>query len=184
MTHQFAELLFNPAVQAEQTRLGTRAQNERLHARGGPNQVLSAQETTFIAARDSFYLATANLEGWPYIQHRGGPIGFVKVLDASRIAFADFAGNRQYISIGHLTENDRVALFFMDYPSQMRLKLLGHARTVDAAADPALIEQLKHPTYRARVERAIVIEVAAFDWNCSQHITPRYSEAELATTRG
>jgi hypothetical protein len=124
-------------------------------------------------------MATVSESGWPYLQHRGGPKGFLKVLDPGTIAFADFRGNRQYVSTGNLEGNDRVALFLMDYANRQRLKLLGHARVVNAANDPAIIESLRDPGYRARVERAVVIGIEAFDWNCRQHITRRFTEEEL-----
>ena len=114
-----------------------------------------------------------------YVQHRGGPAGFVRTLDAQTIGFADFVGNRQYVSVGNLTTDDRVSLFFMDYPNRRRLKLLGHVRLIDPAAEPDLLERLAVPGYKARVQRGFAIKVAAFDWNCPQHITPRYTEADV-----
>jgi predicted pyridoxine 5'-phosphate oxidase superfamily flavin-nucleotide-binding protein len=129
-------------------------------------------------------MASVGETGWPYIQHRGGAPGFVKVLSPTQIAFADFRGNRQYVSAGNLSKDDRAALFFMDYPSRTRLKLLGHVHAVDLAADPDLAAQLIDPAYRAKVERAFVIDVEAFDWNCPQHITPRYTLEELEPAIG
>ena len=129
-------------------------------------------------------MATVSETGWPYLQHRGGPKGFLKVLDPQTIAFADFRGNLQYVSAGNLEGNDRVALFLMDYANRQRLKLLGHSRVVDAADDPGLIDRLRDPGYRARVERAVVIRVEAFDWNCRQHITPRFTEEEFRRFSG
>jgi predicted pyridoxine 5'-phosphate oxidase superfamily flavin-nucleotide-binding protein len=116
---------------------------------------------------------------WPYIQHRGGPAGFLRVLDEKTIAFADFRGNRQFVSAGNLAKNDRVALFLMDYPHQARLKILGHARVIDLKDDPALAAKLALPGYRAKPERAFVITVEAFDWNCPQHITQRFTLADV-----
>jgi hypothetical protein len=133
----------------------------------------------FIQARDSFYLATVSETGWPYVQFRGGPRGFLKVMDGKTLGYADFRGNTQYISMGNLTRNDRVALFFMDYPRRTRLKLLGHARFEDVTSNPELASRLEVPTYRARVERAVLITLEAFDWNCPQHITPRYTKEEI-----
>ncbi len=123
-------------------------------------------------------MASVSETGWPYVQHRGGPVGFVKVIDEMTIGFADFVGNRQYISAGNFTKNDRVALFFMDYPNRMRLKVMGHVRFVEDN-DYQLLAELEPDNYRARVDRGYVITIKAFDWNCPQHITPRYTEAEL-----
>ena len=136
-------------------------------------------EAAFIAERDSFYMATISESGWPYIQHRGGPPGFIRVLDEKTLAIPDFRGNRQYISTGNLATNDRAALILMDYPHRRRLKLYAHVEAKDLAADPKLAAKLALPGYRAKVERGLVIHLAAFDWNCPQHITPRFSEAEL-----
>lgn len=137
------------------------------------NDRLGPSEAGFIAARDSFYMATVSETGWPYIQHRGGPQGFVRVLDERTLGFADFRGNRQYVSVGNLAVNDRVSLFFMDYPNRTRLKLLGRARIVEASDGEALA-RLDVPGYRAAIERGFLITVEAFDWNCPQHITPRF----------
>jgi uncharacterized protein len=180
VTHKFAELAFTPGVRAMQERMGSRKAYAR--AEGGPidHDRLSGTEAAFIAARDSFYMASVGETGWPYIQHRGGPPGFVKVLDESTLGFADFRGNRQYVSLGNLLGDDRVSLFFMDYPHQARLKLLGRARPVTWDEEPELIERLTVPGYAAKVERGFLIAVEAFDWNCSQHITPRFTEAEVA----
>ena len=179
MAHRFAELAFTPAVKAAQERNGSRASYERFAARGPANDRLGPDEVAFLAERDSFYMATVSETGWPYVQHRGGPAGFVRVLDERTIALADFRGNRQYVSVGNLGGDDRVALIFMDYPRQRRLKVLGRARIVEVADDPALLARLALPGYDARVERAMVIAVEAFDWNCPQHITPRFTEAEV-----
>jgi predicted pyridoxine 5'-phosphate oxidase superfamily flavin-nucleotide-binding protein len=141
---------------------------------------LTDEETEFIARRDSFYLATITSNGWPYIQHRGGPTGFLKVLDPQSLGFADFKGNRQLLTTGNLATGDRVALFLMDYPRRERLKILGHARVLDAREHPGLADQLT-PTseLRSKVERLFLINVISFDWNCPQYITPRYAEAEV-----
>jgi predicted pyridoxine 5'-phosphate oxidase superfamily flavin-nucleotide-binding protein len=180
MTHRFAELAFTPAVRALQESMGSRKAYAK--SEGGPLHYdrLGDEERNFIAARDSFYLATVTETGWPYIQHRGGPPGFVRVLDAKTLGFADFRGNRQYITLGNLAGNDRVALFFMDYPRQARLKLLGRARPVTTEDDPELAAKLAVPGYSAKIERGFLISVEAFDWNCSQHITPRFTAAEVA----
>ena len=179
MSRGFAELMFTPHVQALQQQMGSRAAYARLAGSDDPaGERLGDAEQAFIAARDSFYIATVSETGWPYVQHRGGPAGFLKVLDDRTIGFADFRGNRQYISVGNLATDDRVSLFLMDYPNQRRLKLIGHARVVDAATDPGLLEPLRHG-YKAHVERGLVIDIEGFDWNCPQHIMPRFTESEL-----
>ena len=181
MPHRFAEIAFTPDVRAAQVRYGSRQGNARLEALAGPNDALGDVETEFIAARDSFYLATVSETGWPYIQHRGGPPGFLKVIDPRTLAFADFGGNRQYVTVGNAASNDRAALFLMDYANRRRLKLLGRIEVRDVgAAPPELVFQVGLPGYRARIERVIVIRVEAFDWNCPQHITPRFTAAESA----
>jgi hypothetical protein len=142
--------------------------------------LLTEEETDFLAARDSFYMATVTEDGWPYVQHRGGPPGFVKVLGPNQLGFADFSGNRQMISTGNLAASDRVALFFMDYPRKERLKLLGHVRVLDAREHPQLADQLSPtPELRGSVERVFLIDVTAFDWNCPKYITPRFTEEEV-----
>jgi len=180
MAHRFAQIAFTEAVKAAQTRNGSRAQYRRLEERAGPNAELTAREAAFIAARDSFYLATVGETGWPYVQHRGGPPGFLKVIDPRTLAFADFGGNRQFVSVGNVETNDRAALFLMDYARQTRLKLLGRMRMFDLGdAPPEIVFEVELPDYPARIERVVVIEVAAFDWNCPQHITPRFTESEV-----
>ena len=180
MAHRFAEIAFTEAVKAAQTRNGSRAQYRRLEERAGPNAELTAREAAFIAARDSFYLATVGETGWPYVQHRGGPPGFLKVIDPRTLAFADFGGNRQFVSVGNVETNDRAALFLMDYARQTRLKLLGRMRMFDLGdAPPEIVFEVELPDYPARIERVAVIEVATFDWNCPQHITPRFTESEV-----
>jgi len=169
---------FTPAVKAVQTRLGSRARNARLEARGAWHDRVTPDLAAFLATRDSFYLATASADGRPYIQHRGGPRGFLKPLDAYRLAFADFAGNRQYITLGNLSENDRVALFLMDYANRQRIKIWGRATVVED--DPDLLARLADPAYGARPQRAVVIAVEAWDANCPQHILRRYTEEEIA----
>lgn len=183
MAHRYSEILFTDAVRAAQERFGSREQGERLRARGQANDTLTDAEREFIQARDGFYLASVSESGWPYVQFRGGPAGFVRALDGKTLAYPDFRGNRQYISTGNMEHDGRVALLFMDYARPARLKLLGRARVVDAAQAPQLARQLQLPDYRARVERAVLIAVEAFDWNCPQHITPRYSAAEIDVLR-
>lgn len=182
MGHRFAEIAFTPSVKEIQTQKGSRSSYARLEGGEALNCRLGAREAGFIGERDSFYMASVSETGWPYIQHRGGPIGFVRVLDQQTLGFADFRGNRQYISVGNLMKGDRVSLFFMDYAHRNRLKLLGRVRLVEAT-ESAVLERLAVPGYRAAIERGFLITVEAFDWNCSQHITPRFSlpEVEAAT---
>jgi len=180
MGHKFAEIAFTPAVRDMQEKLGSRKAYARADEGPDHHHRLGEAEAGFIAARDSFYLASVGESGWPYIQHRGGPAGFLKVLDERTVGFADFRGNRQYVSLGNLAGNDRVALFLMDYPRRARLKLLGRARAVHRDEDPELIQRLAVPDYKASVERGIVISVEAFDWNCSQHIMPRFTVDDVS----
>jgi predicted pyridoxine 5'-phosphate oxidase superfamily flavin-nucleotide-binding protein len=180
MSHRFADLAFTDTVKAVQEQYRSRSQNERLQQTGGPHDALGDAETAFIAERDSFYMATVSETGWPYVQHRGGPPGFLKVLGPKTLAFADFRGNTQLISAGNAAGNDRVSLILMDYRHRQRLKLLGRIRFEGASrVDPQFLKAAQLPGYRGRVERMAVIEVEAFDWNCPQHITPRFTEAEI-----
>lgn len=175
MAHKFHEVVTTPAVLREQ---------ERYYGRARPippaeNDPLGAREAQFIAARDSFYMATVSATGWPYLQHRGGAPGFLHVLGPTQLAFADVEGNHQMVSTGNLAGDDRVALFLMDYPNRRRLKLLGHARVLDAREAPELVAKLADPAPDGDVERVYVIDVVSFDWNCPQHITERYTAAEV-----
>lgn len=180
MSHRFADIAFTDAVKAVQEQYRSRSQNERLQQTGGPHDALGDAETAFIADRDSFYMATVSETGWPYVQHRGGPPGFLKVLGPKTLAFADFRGNTQLISAGNALRNDRVSLILMDYRRRQRLKLLGRMRFEDTGrVHPEILKAVQLPNYRGRVERVAVIEVDAFDWNCPQHITPRFTEAEV-----
>lgn len=179
MPYRFAEIAFTPTVRKVQQEFGSRASCARLEGVSGVvNHWLGEAETGFIAARDSFYMATVGETGWPYIQHRGGPPGFVRVLDERTIGLADFRGNRQYVSVGNLMTNDRVSLFFIDYPNRRRLKLFGRARII-GIDDERLLSRLEMPGYRARIERSLLITVEGFDWNCPQHITARYTIEEM-----
>jgi predicted pyridoxine 5'-phosphate oxidase superfamily flavin-nucleotide-binding protein len=144
-----------------------------------PVDRFSANETTFIAERDSFYLATVSQTGWPYIQHRGGPRGFLRVLDESTLGFADFRGNRQYLTLGNLDDDDRAALFLMDYPRRRRLKILARMSAHDLKAKTDLARRLAVPGYRGLAERGFALRLHAFDWNCPQHITPRFTADEI-----
>jgi len=184
MTHRNSDILFTDSVKRAQARYGSREQMERLQQHGPANDTLTDAERDFIQARDGFYLATVSETGWPYLQFRGGPAGFVRVLDGKTLGYADFRGNRQYVSTGNLAHDDRAALFFMDYANRARLKLLGHARIVDATEAPDLAARLAVPGYPARVERALLIAVESYEWNCHQHITPRYTEAEFKAKGG
>lgn len=178
MSNKFADITFTSSVKEAQRRNGSRKRYER-EALLDPNSgALGSQEAGFIAARDSFYMATVSETGWPYVQHRGGPPGFVKVFDPETIAFPDFRGNRQYVSLGNITSDDRVSMFFMDYPNRARLKVLGRARVVGADEKDSL-ERLQRPEYRAVTERAFLVTIEAFDWNCRLHITPRFTPSEI-----
>ena len=179
MATAFADITFTSSVKAAQTRYGSREANSRFELADDIGFGLTEQEVEFIGERDSFYQATVSETGWPYIQLRGGPKGFLKVLDEHTLGFADFRGNRQYLSVGNLNANNRISLILMDYPNRRRLKIWGRARIVHEHEDPEIIAQLQIPSYRARVERGIVIHVEACEWNCPLHITPRYSKAEV-----
>jgi len=177
MGHRFAELAFTPKVRAIQELQGSRAHYARMEGGEPFNDELTEREAQFLSERDSLYMASVSETGWPYVQHRGGPPGFLKVIDPRTIGFADFRGNRQYVSVGNLATDDRVALILVDYPNRSRLKLLGHAQVI-APEQTELLAALQTPGYRGKVERGLLIKVAAFDWNCPQHITPRYTQAE------
>ncbi|SOD91659.1 2Fe-2S iron-sulfur cluster-binding protein [Caenispirillum bisanense] len=180
MARAFADITFTPSVKAAQARYGSRAANEGFERAADRGAVLTAREAEFIAARDGFYQATVGETGWPYVQFRGGPPGFLKVLDERTLGYADFRGNVQYISTGNIEADGRVALILMDYANRRRLKIWARARIVHESDDRALLARLEIPTYRARVERAVVLTVEALDWNCPQHITPRFTAEETA----
>jgi len=179
MAHNFGSLVFTPLVKALQEKYGSRRQYARMEAAAGGPDRLGLDESAFIAERDSFYMATVGAAGWPYVQHRGGPKGFLKVIDDQTIAFADFRGNKQYISTGNLASDDRVALIMVDYPGQARLKILGHAQIFDGEPAREWINRLREPGSKDVIERVYVIRVEAFDWNCPQHITPRFTEEQI-----
>ncbi|OFX11434.1 MAG: pyridoxamine 5-phosphate oxidase [Alphaproteobacteria bacterium RIFOXYD12_FULL_60_8] len=179
MPHRFAEIAFTQTVKKVQEQRGSRNSYARMEGlRGSVNQALGEAEAGFISARDSLYMATVSETGWPYIQHRGGPKGFVRVIDEHTIGFADFSGNRQYISVGNLMSDDRISMFFMDYPNKARLKLFGRAKIINLE-DSEHMTRLEMPDYRARVERGLLIKVEGFDWNCPQHITERFTLDEV-----
>ncbi|MBK6908891.1 MAG: pyridoxamine 5'-phosphate oxidase family protein [Rhodocyclaceae bacterium] len=183
MARAFSEIAFTKTVRALQSIMGSRESYAAFDITPDRRDRLGATEAEFIAERDSFYQATVGETGWPYVQHRGGPKGFLKVLDDKTLGFADFRGNFQFISVGNLQTDDRISLFLMDYTAQRRLKILGRVRVVSEDDGPkaqAAIAALEVPGYRAHVERGFVITVEAYDWNCPQHITPRYTEREWA----
>jgi len=176
MGTRFAEIAFTPSVRAAQARYGASPPSVRDQS---PPDRLTDLEIEFIRERDSFYQATVSESGWPYVQFRGGPTGFLCVIDAATIGYADFRGNRQVVSVGNLTADDRISMILVDYPRRRRLKILGRVKIVDPAENSTLMAVLALPSYRARVERGIVITIDAFDWNCPQHITPRFTEEEV-----
>src|SRR5712691_5836414 len=176
MTNNNSDIVFPAAARRAQAERGSAHAYEKRIAAGFPDRVTS-ELAAFVAELDTAFLATVSATGAPYIQHRGGPKGFIKVLDDKTLGFADYAGNRQYITIGNLAENDRAYLFLLDFAERRRIKVWGRARLVED--DPALLARLADPGYRARPERAIVFTVEAWDVNCSQHITPRFTDAEV-----
>ncbi len=181
MAQNYVHTLFTDAARALQEIDGSRPAYARMEegADGTPDAI-TFREADFIAARDSFYMASVTSQGWPYVQHRGGPAGFLRVLPGNRIGFADYRGNRQHVTTANLIDEPRVSLFLMDYPNRRRLKLLGRAQIVTARDDAALVSSLMPDGYKAVPERAYVIDIVGFDWNCPQHITPRFTEAEIA----
>ena len=178
MAKNFADIAFTDSVKAQQEQHGSRQQYARMDrlARG---TTLTLAETEFIAARDSFYLATVGENGYPYVQFRGGPPGFLRVMDAQTLGYADFRGNRQYITLGNLDRNNRAALILMDYANQSRLKIYARIEVINEKDRPELMKKLRVPGYDAKIERAMLLHVEAFDWNCPQHITPRFTMDEI-----
>ena len=181
MAHQFSSLTFTDDIKAVQREQGSRSANEKLTERGPANDTLSEFEKDFVSRRDGFYISTVTSNGWPYIQFRGGPVGFLHVVDDRTLAYADITGNRQYITTGNLRSSDRAALFLMDYPHQARLKILAHLETIPWSKAPAWKDQLIIDD-KGRPERLVLIHVAAFDWNCPQHIPQRWTIDELQQT--
>lgn len=177
MKNPVSDIAFTPAVKAQQTRLGSRGAYVRMDEKGGWSDTVTEDLAQFIGARDSFYLATTSASGQPYVQHRGGPKGFLKVVDERTLAFADFGGNRQYISAGNLSENDRAFIFLMDYANRQRIKIWGRARVIED--DAPLLARLAGPSYKGKPERAIEFRIEAWDVNCPQHITRRFTEEEM-----
>ena len=178
MVKNFAEIAFTESVKAQQKKYGSRKSYARMEAMERGNE-LSEAEAEFIAERDGFYLSTVGENGYPYVQFRGGPKGFLKVLDARTLAYADFRGNMQYVSVGNLTRNDKAALILMDYARRQRLKIYARIEVIEAKDNPELIAQLQDASYDAQVERAMVLRLEAFDWNCPQHITQRFTVEEI-----
>lgn len=179
MSNRFWDITFTPSVKAAQTAYGSRGHYAKSETGAAANNRLTESEIEFIGTRDGFYMATVGESGQPYIQFRGGEPGFLKVLDEKTLGFADLRGNLQYISVGNLKVNDRAALFLMDYANQRRLKILAAAEVVEASEVPELIEKLKAANYKAKIERAVILRLEAFDWNCPQHITPRFTIEEI-----
>jgi len=175
----FGKLAFTPLVKELQERYGSRKQYERMEGSGASQDRLTDFEKEFLAGRDTFYLATTSSTGWPYVQHRGGPKGFLKVIDDRTLAFADYRGNKQYITTGNLLSDDRVAMILVDYPRQARLKILGRAEIFEGAKAEKWLARVRVQGYKATIERVFVIHVEAYDWNCPQHITPRYTAEEI-----
>jgi uncharacterized protein len=178
MDHGYFDIAYTAKVRAAQAANGSGEYWANFKGKRENNR-LTAAEAEFIATRDSFYMASVSETGWPYVQHRGGPEGFLRVIDDKTLAFADFRGNRQYISLGNVAANDRVSLFLMDYAHRRRLKIYARIEVKDLAAEPALAERLATRGYPAKIERGFVLHVEAFSWNCPQHITPRFTEAEI-----
>lgn len=175
MADQFLKTLMTPAVRRAQAHYYGR---ERASHHASARDPLGDDERAFIEARDSFYMATVSEDGWPYVQHRGGPRGFLRVINPGQLAFADYKGNRQLLTTGNLSENDRVTLFLMDYPNRTRLKIIGHAHTQEAKKHPEFFATQANPEAARLVERFVFIDVVSFDWNCQQYITPRYTLEE------
>jgi predicted pyridoxine 5'-phosphate oxidase superfamily flavin-nucleotide-binding protein len=180
MAKNFAEIAYTPAVKAMQEKMGSRHSYARMEQMTYVDGLTESEEA-FIAERDSFYMATVGENGFPYIQHRGGPKGFLKVLDSKRIGFIDFKGNMQYISVGNLATNNKVAIIMVDYPAKARLKIYATAEIVELKDNPSLYNSLDLSEYKFKPERMMVLTIEAYDWNCPQHITPRYTAEDIET---
>lgn len=183
MAYGFLDIAVTPSVQAAQASMGADHLWQDFQGHREFDR-FTQSEAAFIAARDSFYMATVSETGWPYLQHRGGPRGFLKMVDDKTLAFADYRGNRQYISKGNLAADDRVSLFLMDYAGRTRLKIFARVEEVSLDADAALTELVTVPGYKAKLERIFRVHLEAFDWNCPQHITPRFTEEEISAAVG
>ena len=178
MSYGFLDIAMTPSVKAAQAKMGADHLWQDFKGHRAFNR-FTADEAEFLAGRDSFYMATVSESGWPYVQHRGGPTGFLKVVDDQTLAFADYRGNRQYISTGNLAADARACLFLMDYPHRTRLKIYARVEAVGLDDDPALTALVSTPGYKAKPERLFRLRLEAFDWNCPQHITRRFTEAEI-----
>ncbi|NTE68976.1 pyridoxamine 5-phosphate oxidase [Agrobacterium tumefaciens] len=177
MPYHFLEVAVTPSVRAAQAEMGV--EQIWLGSDSRPSDTFTEDEIAFIASCDSFYMASVSETGWPYVQHRGGNVGFLKVIDQRTMAFADYRGNRQYISAGNFAANDRACLFLMDYVRRARLKIYAYVERLALDADQELTELVSDPTYKGRAERIFKLRLEAFDWNCPQHITPRYTEQQI-----
>lgn len=178
MARLISDIAFTPTVKTIQERKGSRENYAKMEQKGGWSDTVTDDLATFVGARESFYLGTASADGQPYIQHRGGKPGFLKVVDKRTLAFADFKGNRQYLSTGNLQDNNKAYIFLMDYPNRRRIKIWGTARVIDD--DPVLMEQLTDTDYKGKPEQVIMFTITAWDVNCPQHITRRYTETEVS----
>lgn len=183
MSQNFTKFAFTESVKKSQEYYGTRRAYARMET-SGDRYVLTEKEASFIQARDSFYMATVGENGWPYVQHRGGQKGFLKVIDNTTLGYTDFRGNGQYISTGNIQADNKAALILMDYPSQQRLKIWADVKIIEAEQDPELMQRLEITDYKARIERLVMLTVKAYDWNCPQHITPRYTLEEIDVLTG
>ena len=178
MNQNFTRFAFTKSVKEAQERYGSRKSYAHMEE-SGDKYVLTEREIPFIESRDSFYMATVGENGWPYMQFRGGPKGFLKVIDNTTLGMADFRGNLQYISVGNLKSTKKASLFLIDYPSQRRLKIWAESEVLDADQNQELLEKVRAPDYKAVIERIILFKIQAYDWNCPQHITPRYTVEEI-----
>ena len=178
MNQNFTKLAFTDSVKKAQEQNGSRKSYARMEVSGDRFE-LTEREIPFIQSRDSFYMTTVGENGWPYMQYRGGPKGFLKIIDNTTLGYADFRGNMQYISVGNMNSNRKASLFLMDYPTQQRLKIWAESEVLDAEQNLLLLQTLEIPGYEARIERLIIFKVQAYDWNCPQHITPRYTIDEI-----
>jgi predicted pyridoxine 5'-phosphate oxidase superfamily flavin-nucleotide-binding protein len=179
MAKHFMELAFNDSVRKVQEQYGTRVPYQKMESKETFRNKLTWQEKSYIKNRDNFYMSSVGENCWPYMQFRGGPKGFLKVIGENVLAYADFKGNGQYISTGNINATRKTVLFFMDYTQQQRLKIWAEAEVLHAADHPEMLEKLEMPDYEATVERIVIFKVHAFDWNCPQHITPRYTKEEI-----
>ncbi len=178
MNQNFTKFAFTESVKKAQELYGSRKAYARM-GESGDSYVLTEREISFVESRDSFYMATVGENGWPYVQFRGGPRGFLKIIDNTTLGIADFRGNRQYISVGNINATNKASLFLIDYPSQTRLKIWAISEIFDAYQNQELLEKVKMPDYNALIERIIIFKIQAYDWNCPQHITPRYTTEEI-----